>query len=263
MMRKDIASWNERAGLESIEPGDVRFLADALSHDAIPQKGNVLELGCGTGRMTFPLANLGHEITGLDNSEAMLARARVKLANQPPDVKGRVMLCKGDMADFSLDNKFGQIIIPFRGFQHILTPERQASCLASVREHLADGGLFIVDLFNPDLNLLIHSGQQERIFEMESLEPETGNTLVRYARNTHDYHNQVIHGKFIYERYDPEGKLLSTEMENYSLRWTWRWEMEYLLRLSGFEIEALYGNYHRIPYPRAAGELVFVCGKSK
>jgi len=226
-------------------------------------KGAILELGCGTGRVTFALASLGFEITGLDNSEAMLNKARTRLANQPPDVKGRVMLCKGDMADFTFDTKFGLVIIPFRGFQHILDPERQTASLQCVREHLTDDGLLVVDLFNPDLKLLVHSGQADRIFEMEQVEPETGNTVVRYVRNRHDYIRQVIQGKFVYERFDQDGKLVSTEIENYSLRWTWRWEMEYLLRLAGFKIEALYGNYHRIPYPRATSDLIFVCSLDK
>jgi len=57
-------------------------------------KDPILELGCGTGRVTFTLAAQGREITGMDNSEAMLARARTRLATQSPDVKGKVMLCK-------------------------------------------------------------------------------------------------------------------------------------------------------------------------
>ncbi|MHC4601402.1 MAG: class I SAM-dependent methyltransferase [Planctomycetota bacterium] len=222
-------------------------------------KGPILELGCGTGRVTFPLAALGHEITGLDNSEPMLAKARGKLATQSPDVKGKVMLCSGDMSDFSLEGKFGLIIVPFRGFQHLLTPEKQEDCLECVRDHLAEGGIFVVTLFNPDIEFLARPGKANKNFQMERVDPETGNTIVRYTRESHDPKNQLIHGKFIYDIYDPEGTLLSSEMDAYTLRWTWRWEMEYLLRLAEFQIEAVYGNYHRVPFPSASRELIFVC----
>ena len=223
-------------------------------------KDPILELGCGTGRVTFTLAAQGREITGMDNSEAMLARARTRLATQSPDVKGKVMLCKGDMAGFDLDVRFGLIIAPFRGFQHLLTPARQAACLAAVRDHLADDGVFVVTLFNPDLRLLARSG--ERTFDLRRTEPDSHHTILRYVRNDNDYANQVIRGTFIFERLDPEGKLVSTEYDNYTLRWTWRWEMEYLLRLSGFKVDALYGNYHRVSFPEASAELIFVCSKA-
>jgi len=219
-------------------------------------QGPILELGCGTGRVTFLLAGQGYEITGLDNSEPMLVKTRKKLATRTPDIKGKVMLCKGDMADFSLENRFKLIIIPFRGFQHV---ERQASCLACVREHLDEGGVFVVTLFNPDIGLLAGKENLSRVFEMQRAEPETNYTILRYTRNTHDYAGQIIRGTFIYERIDPDGTLESTEYEPYRLRWTWRWEMEYLLRLSGFEIDALYGNYHCLPFPEASAEMIFVC----
>ncbi|MHC5036806.1 MAG: class I SAM-dependent methyltransferase, partial [Planctomycetota bacterium] len=228
-------------------------------HVAEKTKGTILELGCGTGRVTFPLAALGYEITGLDNSEPMLAKARGRLATQSPDVKGKVMLCKEDMADFSLDAKFDLVAIPFRGFQHLLTPERQVSCLECVRNHLKENGLFVVTLFNPDVHILAQSENTGRRFDMLRNDPETGNTIVRYVRTQHDHLAQQIHGTFIYEKVDPEGKVISTEIDVYKLRWTWRWEMEYLLRLCGFHIEALYGNYHRVPFPGASRELIFLC----
>ena len=63
----------------------------------------------------------------------------------------------------------------------------------------------------------------------------------------------------IYEMIDNEGKVIGTEIDAYHMRWTWRWEMEYLLRQCGFRVESLYGNYHRIPYPGASNELIFIC----
>jgi SAM-dependent methyltransferase len=222
-------------------------------------KGPILELGSGTGRVTFLLAKHGHEVTGLDSSEVMLARARGKLATQSPEVKARVLLLKGDMTDFTFENRFGLIIIPFRAFQHLLTPERQAACLTRVRQHLLEGGKFVVTMFNPDLRLIVRNEDRYLVWESERVELETGSTVIRSVRNRYDTAEQVVRGLFIYQKIDKEGTLVSTEYEPFALRWTWRWEMEYLLRLCGFRVEAVYGNYHRVPYPEAAKELIFVC----
>src|SRR3712207_4898298 len=56
----------------------------------------VVELGCGTGRVTLPLARAGHTVIGVDSAPSMLARARTRLAAEPDDVRGRVGLLEAD-----------------------------------------------------------------------------------------------------------------------------------------------------------------------
>ncbi|MHC4473952.1 MAG: class I SAM-dependent methyltransferase, partial [Planctomycetota bacterium] len=65
--------------------------------------GPVLELACGTGRLLRALAEDGHDVTGLDLSKAMLALAREHAAGAPAEVRERIRLVKGDMADFALE----------------------------------------------------------------------------------------------------------------------------------------------------------------
>jgi len=80
----------------------------------------VLELGCGTGRLTLPLAQAGHEVTGIDLSPAMLARAREKLAAEPRSVQDRVTLVEGDArrAELGQASSFDVVLAPFRVLQH-------------------------------------------------------------------------------------------------------------------------------------------------
>jgi SAM-dependent methyltransferase len=105
----------------------------------------VLDLGCGTGRVTLPIAREGIETVGLDNAPAMLDVARRKAAAEALDVPW----IEADMRDFQIDRSFGLIIIPYRSFLHLLTGEDQMSCLASVREHLVPGGRFALNFFTP------------------------------------------------------------------------------------------------------------------
>src|SRR3989304_4574878 len=102
---------------------------------APPPGHAVLELACGTGRVTIAIAEAGLPIVGLDASPAMLGRARHKTEG-----RDNPRWVDGDMRDFRLDERFGLVIIPFRSFLHLLTVADQKACLAHIREHLAEGG---------------------------------------------------------------------------------------------------------------------------
>lgn len=61
----------------------------------------------------------------------------------------------GDMRDFDLGRQFALVTMPFRAFQHLLTVEDQIACLTCIRHHISAVGRFIVDLFNPSLEMLV------------------------------------------------------------------------------------------------------------
>jgi 2-polyprenyl-3-methyl-5-hydroxy-6-metoxy-1,4-benzoquinol methylase len=107
--------------------------------------GPVLELGCGTGRLTIPLASNGFDISGLDSSESMLRRARSKTR----DAGVGVTWILGDMRAFDLGRKFTMIFCPLGTFNH-LRRDDVAQCLSAVRDHLLPGGHFALDTFNSD-----------------------------------------------------------------------------------------------------------------
>ena len=83
--------------------------------------GPLLELGCGTGRLTLPLARAGHRIVGIDTAPHMLARCRTKLEAEPGPVRDRVTLVEADMTSFDLNEGFAQIHCPFGSFHHLRT----------------------------------------------------------------------------------------------------------------------------------------------
>ncbi len=113
------------------------------------QRGPILELACGTGRLAIPLARAGFEVTGLDLSPEMLRIARAKLRQEPPEVRRRVTLVQGDMTSFDLPVAARLAFVPFSSFFHLSTREQRAACIATAYRHLADGGLFLVDLLPP------------------------------------------------------------------------------------------------------------------
>jgi 2-polyprenyl-3-methyl-5-hydroxy-6-metoxy-1,4-benzoquinol methylase len=140
---------------------DVPFYVD-LARQAAARGQSVIELGCGTGRVTIPMAQAGAKVTGLDNAAPMLEIARRKAHEAGVDVTW----LETDMASFTLEGRFGLVAIPFRSFCLLLTEEAQRSCLACAREHLVPGGVLALNFFNPDPALVaaVQDGGAERVY---------------------------------------------------------------------------------------------------
>ena len=127
---------------------------------AAARGGEVLELACGSGRLTLPLAARGLAVTGLDQSAAMLAAGRDKAAR----ANLAVTWIEGDMARFELGRRFETIILPHNSLLHLLRTEDLLACFACVRAHLAPGGCFAFDIFNPSVELLARPRDRRRAF---------------------------------------------------------------------------------------------------
>jgi SAM-dependent methyltransferase len=120
---------------------------------ALAADGDVLELGCGTGRLLVPLAQVGYHVTGLDVSRPMLDVAAGKIAQA--GLQERVELVQGSLDDFDLQSRFSLIIIPINTFMHCYDLEQQLACLRCVRRHLLPGGQLVIDVFHPDFQSLL------------------------------------------------------------------------------------------------------------
>jgi SAM-dependent methyltransferase len=101
---------------------DVPFYRDL----AAASGPRVLELGCGTGRVTIALAQAGLEATGLDRSPGMLREAASKLARLDHATAARLSFVQGDMTDFALRATFDSVQVPARGFAFLLTQKPNA-----------------------------------------------------------------------------------------------------------------------------------------
>jgi len=209
---------------------------------------DVLELGCGTGRILLPVAREGLRITGLDAEPAMLERCRRKLEEEPGDVRERVTLVQGDMRDFSLGREFGLITTPFRSFQHLETVDDQTACLGCVHRHLEEGGTFVLDLFNPSMAALLDESRREEFGDEPEFEMPDGRRVLRRARVASvDKARQIMDCEFAYYVTHPDG---STErlVHPFSMRYLFRFETEHLLSRCGFRTVAVYGGFDRSPF---------------
>ena len=221
--------------------------------------GPVLDLGCGTGRVAIPIAQAGVAILGLDSSAAMLGVARRKMHGIQGG--GSLTLVQADMRDLSLDRKFSLAIIPFRGFLSLLTVEDQILTLHNLKGHLAPGGKLIFNIFVPDLNMLVQEGDVAYHFR-DVTDPETGARLVLWHQSRYDNYNQIINARTIVEELDGAGVVSRRLYRDFQLRYVHRWEMHHLLRLCGYEILDLFGDFDRTPFDETSTEMVWVAGLS-
>src|SRR5258708_30286492 len=149
-------------------PAEGFYRDEALKHG-----GGVLELACGSGRLTIPLAKAGLDIVGLDLAPTMLSRARARARAAGVEVTW----IEADMRHFDLGRRFGFIFIATNSLLHLATSEDLALCLASAARHLEPGGRFAFDVFNPALRIL--GRDPERRFEVGRYRhPEHGDILL-------------------------------------------------------------------------------------
>jgi len=235
--------------------GDVAFYVEEARRAGSP----VLELGCGTGRILIPTAEAGVEVVGLDASHDMLMIARSKLEVLALDVRQRVKLVEGDMRRFAVDRAFSLVTIPYRAFLHNLDVEDQLETLRRVREHLSDRGRLIFNVFDPKVqNLAAGKWSMPVNRRREFVHPRTGNPVTIKEEFTYDLERQMVEGAFVFDEIDTaSGQLVGTLRSPLTLRYIFRYEMEHLLALSGFRIEALFGDFKRGPFV-AGGEQVWV-----
>lgn len=232
--------------------GDVRFyLAEAERSG-----GSVLELGCGTGRILLPIARAGHAVAGLDVSAEMLERLREKLRGEPEEVRARVTLHQGDVRDFDLGARFDLVIAPFRIIQHQVTIDDQLAFLGAVARHLAPGGRFAFDAFNPKFSALVAADGTEHEDTPETALPD-GRRMRRTARVKRvRWIDQVSEVELIYHVADGPGAPWRRYVQAFDMRWFLAAELTHLLARAGFRIVSIDGDLDGGPLRDDSPELL-------
>jgi SAM-dependent methyltransferase len=227
-------------------PNDLAFYESQVKKYGEP----VLELACGTGRLTIPLRVAGTDITGLDNAPAMLQVARDKAERSGIAIQ----YVHADARAYSLDRLFRLIFIANNSLSHLLRREEVEACFRCVRQHLAPDGRFIVDLFTPSVHILARD--PVRRYPVGEYEDPDGRSHITVAEtNRYDPATQVNHITWHYQRNgEPEAWDVSL-----NLRMFYPQEIEALLIYNGFVIEHKYGDFEETPYGPGSPKQLIVC----
>ncbi len=224
--------------------------------------GPVLEIACGTGRVTIPIARLGFDVTGLDIVPGMLDQARRKSAGLP------ARWIEGDGRTFDIGERFRLIFLTGNAFQAFLTNEDQRALLRRVRSHLHQGGLFAFETRNP---LFRDSGNREGLFvSLETREEveewpayfDAAGREVRVSKTrVYDHVAQILH--WTTTRRWNQGGRERTRVTRIALRYTFPQELAALLDYSGFRIQRMVGDWNQEPLGADSPSIIVVCRRAK
>lgn len=144
--------------------------------------GPLLELACGSGRITVPILKTGVEVTGLDLSESMLELFQSRLAQSGiPGLSDRLTVVNGDMTSFSLNQKFQTIVLGASAVWNVDAVKR-ADLFRSVKEHLVEDGRFLVTLIEFEgLEEATQPFETTIVFVADQSEPPAIVTLFDYV----------------------------------------------------------------------------------
>jgi len=197
------------------------------------QNGEIVDLACGTGRLTIPLAEQGYKIIGVDINEGMLDRAKEKTKNMNLPIQWELQDC----TELALNTVGSLIYMTGNSFQHFLTNDSQNRLFKSVNTHLVDGGVFIFNTRFPILNELA--------------------TIDESKHTYFDKRNRTSTREF----YNHEDEVISIEKDSISLRYVFPLEMERLIEQNGFSILNVYSSWEKDPLEKDSSEMIYVCKK--
>ncbi len=217
--------------------------------------GRVLELACGSGRITAALVRDGHHVVGVDLSGAMLSAAAARVERLGRGASQRLHLVRADMRRFALAARFPLVVMAFNSFEHLYTRVEVAACLERIRAHLEPGGRFVFDVQNPNLRWLArdpHRRWARTVFR----HPRTGERMVYTTNHDYDPVSQIALIRLYYGPADGGG---SEKVVHLSQRKFFPAELEALVAHSGFTVEGRYGDFARQPLDGDAESQVLVC----
>ncbi len=212
------------------------------------EDGPVVEWGAGTGRLAVPLAGSGREVTAVELSESMVEAGREK--------GSAVEWVQGDMRHASLGRNYGMAICAFNSFLCLLSVDDALEFLRNAREHLLPGGLLGIEVsaFSPDElsdppggPVLRHDFTRDRPY---------GGRLERFSVSRYDPASQLLHMHLFYELYGRSGALENKRVHEVEIRVVGRGELELMLRLARFEVEAVYGGFEGEPFDAGSDHLI-------
>ena len=188
--------------------------------------GPILDLACGTGILSLPIAERGLDVYGIDLSPEMIDLARLKAEG-----RNNIKYTLADITDFSLCLKFKMIFLGYNTICHLKDYKTFKNMLESVKKYLLSDGLFFLDCFIPDPKFLYRNSLKKYpVYHYKELKI--------FEQNEYDSFTQInkITRFYIYK-----GEQWIEKME---LKQYYPQEVKALLELGGFNIKTIYGDHN-------------------
>jgi SAM-dependent methyltransferase len=219
--------------------------------------GPVVEWGAGTGRLAAPLAGVGLDVTAVEVSQNMVEKGREK--------GGTVEWIRGDMRHVKLGGRYGLAVCAFNSFLCLLSLVDALAFLRNAREHLEPDGLLGIEVsaFAPEELCEGADGPAlHHDFTRERVQGTSERTLERFSVSRYDAASQLLRMHLFYELYGRGGELENKRVHDLTIRIVGCGELELMLRLAGFEVEAVYGGFEGEPFTAGSDHLIVLARRS-
>jgi SAM-dependent methyltransferase len=227
---------------------DVRFYQRIAQERLADLPGPVLDLACGSGRLTLPLLREGHTVVGIDRSAAMLARARARVQRLSPTRRRRALLLRGDLRQLPLGQpRFTLAICGFHSVQHLIDDADWLAFLRGARKALVPGGWLAFDLLPPD-PAWIHRDPNRRWGRTVFRHPGTGQRFVSTNNHSFDAERHALHIRLYDQPIDAAGRPAGRErVRRLCHRQIAPAQVGSLLARAGLELVARFGGFDGRP----------------
>ena len=225
---------------------DIEFWKEILKEST---GKNVLELAAGTARIGIPLIREGAKYTGVDISPEFCKQAKKKIKSHQLNAN----FITADIRSLKLNKKFDLIFIGFNSFLHLLKDDDALACLNSVKKHMHQNTLFVIDIFVPNPLFLYRpetkfplmeykdstTGEIVSIDEISIYNPETEINSITWYYNTPAKKNDVIYS-FAMRMYFPD-------------------TMNRLIIDSGLKIQKVLGSHKHEKFNEESELQIYIC----
>ena len=219
--------WDAEMARSYDTPGEGMFAPEVLDPAVarlaeLAGDGAALEFAVGTGRVAVPLAARGVPVTGIELSEAMVARLRTKAD------EAEIPVVVGDMATTTAPGDFSLVYLVYNTISNLLTQAEQVECFHNAARHLGPGGRFVVELGVPSLRRL-PPGQDGLVFAHRD---------GYVGLDTFDIKHQHLVSHHISFEEGREPRVIRVKQ-----RYVWPSELDLMARIAGFELEARHADW--------------------
>jgi len=216
----------------------------------LPKNKNtqILELCCGTGRLTLPIAKNGYNICGVDYTSSMLEKAKVKAHEAELEIE----FIEADIRTLNLPEKYELIFIPFNSIHHLYKNEDLFKTLKAVKKHLKEGGLFLFDCFNPNIQFIVEGEKKQKT--ISEYTTKDGRDII--IKEIMYYENKTQINRIAWHYYI-NGKFNS--IQNLDMRLFFPQELDSYLEWNDFTIIHKFGDFDEVPFNDDSEKQIFVC----
>lgn len=224
---------------------DLSFYKKWLPKD---ENARILELCCGTGRLTIPITKDGYNICGVDYTSSMLEQARLKAAKERLEID----FVEADIRTLDIPNKYELIFIPFNSIHHLYTNQDLFDTLNVVKKHLKENGLFLLDCYNPNIHYIVEAEKERKVIA----EYTTSDGREVLIQQTMRYENATQINRIEWH-YFINGEFNS--IQNLDMRMYFPQELDAYLEWAGFDVIHKFGSFEEDKFNDKSEKQIFVC----